>query len=56
MKRVYKERFYPSEQQIELPVKSFGCCHFVWNNTLKYHTSYADFWCMEEKGSCGVIC
>ena len=18
--------------------------------------SYADFWCMEEKGSCGVIC
>ena len=19
-------------------------------------TSYADFWCMEEKGSCGVIC
>ncbi|WP_227741161.1 hypothetical protein [Vibrio jasicida] len=19
-------------------------------------SSYADFWCMEEKGSCGVIC
>ena len=21
-----------------------------------YNKSYADFWCMEEKGSCGVIC
>ncbi len=21
-----------------------------------FETSYADFWCMEEKGSCGVIC
>jgi hypothetical protein len=20
------------------------------------NTSHADFWCMEEKGSCGVIC
>ncbi|EOA8958803.1 helix-turn-helix domain-containing protein [Vibrio harveyi] len=38
MKRVYKERFYSSEQQTELLVKSFGYCRFVWNNSLKYRT------------------
>ncbi|ARR50003.1 transposase [Photobacterium damselae subsp. damselae] len=38
MKRAYKERFYPNEQQAELLAKSFGCCRFVWNNSLKYRT------------------
>lgn len=38
MKRAYKERFYPNEQQTELLAKSFGCCRFVWNNSLKYRT------------------
>jgi len=38
MKRAYKERFYPSEQQTELLAKSFGCCRFVWNNTLGHRT------------------
>lgn len=38
MKRAYKERFYPTEQQAELLAKSFGCCRFIWNNTLKYRT------------------
>ncbi|EGR4312912.1 transposase [Vibrio cholerae] len=38
MKRAYKERFYPTEQQAELLAKSFGCCRFVWNNALKYRT------------------
>jgi Transposase and inactivated derivatives len=38
MKRAYKERFYPTEQQTELLAKSFGCSRFVWNNSLKYRT------------------
>ncbi|QIR15001.1 RNA-guided endonuclease InsQ/TnpB family protein [Shewanella aestuarii] len=38
MKRAYKERFYPNEQQSELLAKLFGCCRFVWNNSLKYRT------------------
>ncbi|HHY0551927.1 TPA: RNA-guided endonuclease InsQ/TnpB family protein [Vibrio parahaemolyticus] len=38
MKRAYKYRFYPDNQQAELLAKSFGCCRFVWNNSLKYRT------------------
>lgn len=38
MKRAYKYRFYPDNQQSELLSKSFGCCRFVWNNSLKYRT------------------
>lgn len=38
MKRAYKERFYPTEQQTELLAKSFGCARFVWNNSLKFRT------------------
>lgn len=38
MKQAYKERFYPNAQQAELLAKSFGCCRFVWNNSLKYRT------------------
>jgi len=38
MKRAYKYRFYPTEQQAELLAKSFGCCRFVWNNSLRYRT------------------
>ncbi|AUI88964.1 transposase (plasmid) [Vibrio azureus] len=38
MKRAYRYRFYPDNQQAELLAKSFGCCRFVWNNSLKYRT------------------
>lgn len=38
MKRAFKYRFYPNEQQTELLAKSFGCSRFVWNNSLKYRT------------------
>lgn len=38
MKRAYKERFYPTEQQAELLAQSFGCARFVWNNTLAHRT------------------
>ncbi|MDH5935581.1 helix-turn-helix domain-containing protein [Vibrio splendidus] len=34
MKRAFKYRFYPTQQQAELLAKSFGCCRFVWNNSL----------------------
>lgn len=38
MKRAYRYRFTPDSQQAELLAKSFGCCRFVWNNSLKYRT------------------
>lgn len=36
IKRAYKERFYPTQEQATLLAKSFGCARFVFNNTLKY--------------------
>jgi putative transposase len=38
MKRAYKERFYPTDEQAELLAKSFWCARFVYNNTLRYRT------------------
>lgn len=32
----YKYRIYPSKQQEELIQKTFGCCRFVYNQTLAY--------------------
>ncbi|MDV7104598.1 helix-turn-helix domain-containing protein [Vibrio sp. TH_r3] len=39
MKRAFKERFYPTEQQAELLAQSFGYSRFVLNNALKYHST-----------------
>ena len=38
MKRAYKYRFYPTEQQAELLAKSFGCARFVYNAILRWRT------------------
>jgi putative transposase len=38
MKRAYKERFYPTDEQAELLATSFWCARFVYNNTLRYRT------------------
>lgn len=37
-KRAYKQRFYPSDEQVELLAKTFGCVRFVYNSILKYRT------------------
>lgn len=37
-KRAFRERFYPSSDQVELLARSFGCKRFVWNDTLKLRT------------------
>ena len=36
MLKAYKYRIYPSKQQEEQIQKTFGCCRFVYNNTLAY--------------------
>jgi Transposase and inactivated derivatives len=38
MKRAFKERFYPNDEQALLLAKSFGCARFVYNDALKYRT------------------
>lgn len=36
MMKAYKYRIYPNKQQEEQIQKTFGCCRFVYNNTLAY--------------------
>lgn len=36
MLKAYKYRLYPNKQQEELIQKTFGCCRFVYNQTLAY--------------------
>ena len=36
MERGYKYRIYPNKAQRELIAKTFGCCRFVYNQTLAY--------------------
>lgn len=36
MLKAYKYRVYPNKQQEEQIQKTFGCCRFVYNNTLAY--------------------
>lgn len=36
MLKAYKYRIYPNKQQIEQIQKTFGCCRFVYNQTLAY--------------------
>ena len=45
-KRAYKERFYPTPEQVLLLAQSFGCARFVYNNTLKFRT---DVYCNDGK-------
>ena len=34
--KAYKIRCFPTEDQKELILKTFGCCRFVYNQTLAY--------------------
>lgn len=36
MLKAYKYRIYPNKQQVEQIQKTFGCCRFVYNQTLAY--------------------
>lgn len=36
MLKTYKYRLYPKKQQEEQIQKTFGCCRFVYNQTLAY--------------------
>ena len=36
MLKAYKYRIYPDKAQVELIQKTFGCCRFVYNQTLAY--------------------
>jgi len=38
MKKAFKERFYPTDEQALLLAKSFGCARFVYNDALKFRT------------------
>ena len=35
--KTYKYRVYPTDEQIDLLVRTAGCARFVWNNFLNYH-------------------
>lgn len=36
MLKAYKYRLYPNKEQEEQIQKTFGCCRFVYNQTLSY--------------------
>ena len=36
MLKAYKYRIYPTNEQEEQIAKTFGCCRFVYNQTLAY--------------------
>lgn len=38
VKRAYRFRFYPDQQQEKLLAQTFGCVRFVYNNVLRYRT------------------
>lgn len=40
MYKAYKYRIYPNKQQKELIRKTFGCCRFVYNQTLAYKKEF----------------
>ena len=42
MFKVYKYRLYPNRQQEDLIQKTFGCCRFVYNQTLAYRKALYD--------------
>ena len=53
MLKAYKYRIYPNKQQIEQIQKTFGCCRFVYNQTLAYRkTMYESLKKSMSKISC----
>ena len=57
MLKTYKYRLYPNEQQKEQIQKTFGCCRFVYNQTLSYRKErYAHFKESMNKTSCNNYC
>ena len=40
IQKSYKFRIYPTEEQIEIFRKTFGCCRFVWNKLLEERNKY----------------
>ena len=38
IKRAYKYRFYPTDEQAKLLAQTFGCVRFVYNSVLRYRT------------------
>ena len=51
MLKAYKYRIYPNEMQKEQIAKTFGCCRFVYNQTLAYRKQAYE----KEKKSLGKI-
>jgi putative transposase len=49
VKRAYKFRFYPDQQQAKLLAQTFGCVRFVYNSVLRYRTDA--YYQAEEKVS-----
>lgn len=46
VKRAYKYRFYPSEEQTEVLLRTFGCVRLVWNKALEERTRA---WAIEQR-------
>jgi len=40
--RALKVRIYPTEEQISIINKTFGCCRFIYNNYLCERTAFYD--------------
>ena len=40
MLKAYKYRIYPNNEQKVQIAKTFGCCRFVYNQTLAYRKKY----------------
>lgn len=53
MYKAYKYRIYPNKQQKELIRKTFGCCRFVYNQTLAYKKELYE---KEEKSVSKIDC
>ena len=43
MIKAYKYRIYPNSEQRMQIAKTFGCCRFVYNQTLAYRKRYPDY-------------
>ncbi|WP_083781433.1 helix-turn-helix domain-containing protein [Nitrosococcus watsonii] len=37
-KRIYGYLFYPTTEQVQLLIRTFGCVRFVYNTVLSYRT------------------
>ncbi len=50
IKRAYRFRFYPTDEQKVMLTQTFGCVRFVYNYMLRLRT---DAW-YKEKKTCGL--